>query len=308
MRYHMREDGTPGECSATQMDCPLGGVEHGNFSSKAEAQAWAEEVNLQRAGGSMFSTPERKPVTDATVASQRIDGRQLREWIRAKDPKHVEIYGIDTTERGNGLKPIGDHPRLYDVASDGDEARTILSQAGGDLEDREGGAYDPETDPGMVYTIVDIPDFYETLNDEDASGAERGRAAIERLRKDGPALGIHVVLLEENTNKPSYPTETVRSITLSKDPEKRRRLVEENGSPRFVSMEALSKSPSFERIGGTNALTPKGHGRFFRGDGREVLYIEHAPGDIQSAIHYVEEGVEPDLISSDIPQDLFYVR
>ncbi len=312
MRYHMREDGTPGECSATQRDCPLGGVEHGDFNSPAEAQAWAEEVNLQRAGGSMFSAPEQKVAEGfALPDGERVDKYRLRALIRKKDSDRVEIYGVDMTERGISFNTLDDHPGLEDIASDDDEAFTLLNQAEHALEVRKKNGYNAKTDSEMVYAIIDSHDFYETLNNEDPKGAEKGKAVISKIQKEGPELGISVILVEEISETPrnlNYPTEIVRRISADVWYESKSRKIKEYGAPRSIAMEEISKSPSFERSKESDMLYPRGRGRFFRADGREVSRIEYAPGSIQAAIHYAGAGVEPDLISADIPQDLFYVR
>lgn len=56
-RYHINKNGVPAACQAKKQLCPLGG-EDKHFSTKEEAQAYADKINESKFG--MFSTDNSK--------------------------------------------------------------------------------------------------------------------------------------------------------------------------------------------------------------------------------------------------------
>ena len=58
-KYHVKKDGTPGICHAQEGNCPLGDSSQ-HFSSKEEAQDYADKINEEKAELSSMNTEEVK--------------------------------------------------------------------------------------------------------------------------------------------------------------------------------------------------------------------------------------------------------
>lgn len=64
-KFHINDAGEPAPCKAQAGNCPLGAnTSHGEFASKAEAQAWAEDILAKKFAEdnpSLRSKPTRSP-------------------------------------------------------------------------------------------------------------------------------------------------------------------------------------------------------------------------------------------------------
>lgn len=83
-KFHIKEDGSPGACSATVKACPRGG-EHEHYDTAEDARRAYEKVNEGTAWGSMKKPAGAKPPAPARADEVEPDGEALlRAQARAQ--------------------------------------------------------------------------------------------------------------------------------------------------------------------------------------------------------------------------------
>lgn len=115
MKYHIGKDGSPRPCKAVGA-CPLGDdAPHGEFDSKEEAIAWAEERNASLAGGSFADLAikrETESVIDFVKAEDIAEG-YLYESSPVVSVKTGSKWVTIDTEDKKGIKlPIGEQTAI----------------------------------------------------------------------------------------------------------------------------------------------------------------------------------------------------
>lgn len=80
-KFHISAAGDPAPCKAVQGKCPLGdSTAHGEFESKDDARAWAEDFVSKLYGGGLASTSKSEPATPqsfVTEASHTVTGLDI---------------------------------------------------------------------------------------------------------------------------------------------------------------------------------------------------------------------------------------
>lgn len=103
-RYHISKDGSPGVCSASKRECPIGeDTPHGEFESEKEARAWVEKVLENQSGGSLQSK-KKVSITEEMPRSPRAAAKikKLNEYgFKTSDLIPGARYGVVGSWRGD---------------------------------------------------------------------------------------------------------------------------------------------------------------------------------------------------------------
>ena len=130
-KYHVKKDGTPGVCHAQEGNCPLGDSSQ-HFSSKAEAQDYADKINEQISDSFLERKNKREPWKRKYKNYFTLEERlKFRNYLKTGDKSYITEKDIN---------------RLRDLMHNGDEIISNLEYTEEEYLNEPKELLDPEFD------------------------------------------------------------------------------------------------------------------------------------------------------------------
>ena len=193
-KYHVKKDGTPGVCHAQEGNCPSGDSSQ-HFSSKVEAQDYADKINEQISDDVLERKNKREPWKRKYKNYFTLEERlKFRNYLKTGDKSYITEKDIN---------------RLRDLMHNGDEIISNLEYTEEEYLNEPKELLDPEIEKFEAWKKIVKENIIDGARAEDSIGeylrSESGKAVMGI-----PGYNLKyreldkIVDLPENTNDVHY--------------------------------------------------------------------------------------------------------